>query len=99
MGRPTPDLHDIAAHIPHARCAAPAAGLGMELEAEIDPNLIAWQKSFHDERIRDSYQSAATLAYVRNNALNHGLVNDPLAWPWSSLRFPELTNAIEPWLD
>ena len=55
---------------------------------------IAWQKSFHDEILRDTPQRDAALAYVRGNAARHGLVTDPADWPWSSLRFPGLVDGF-----
>jgi REP element-mobilizing transposase RayT len=60
---------------------------------------IRLHNGFHEERIRDSYQCSAAMAYVQGNAVNHALAKEFTDWPWSSLRFPELTDVIEPWLD
>lgn len=58
-----------------------------------------WQRSFHDERIRNLAQCSAALAYVQGNAMKHGLTDDLLSWPWTSLHFPELLDPMEIWLD
>jgi REP element-mobilizing transposase RayT len=57
--------------------------------------VIAWQKSFHDERIRDAEQQSNALAYVQYNAWRHGLTGEPNGWPWSSLHFPYLLSPVE----
>ncbi len=60
---------------------------------------IAWQKSFFDERIRDSRQCGMAMAYVQGNAMHHSLVTGILDWPWTSLHFPHLLDEMEMWLD
>ena len=65
----------------------------------IDPSLIYWQKSFYDERIRNSVQRSAALSYVQGNAMRHGLVSEITDWPWTSLHFPELLDPMDVWLD
>lgn len=58
---------------------------------------IAWQKSFHDEKIETDSQRENVLAYVRCNAWKHGFVQDPNDWRWSSLKYPHLINAVQIW--
>lgn len=58
-----------------------------------------WQNGFFDERIQTSDQRATALAYVQGNAMKHGLVTDILDWPWTSLHFEHLLDAMEIWLD
>lgn len=58
-----------------------------------------WQRSFHDERIRNLSQCSAAIAYVQGNAMKHGLTSDLLSWPWTSLHFPELLDPMEIWLE
>ncbi|MDO8468667.1 MAG: transposase [Candidatus Peribacter sp.] len=60
---------------------------------------IHWQNGFHDERIRDAVQRSNALTYVQYNAWRHGLTADPEGWLWSSLRFPDLIDLTEVWLD
>lgn len=61
----------------------------------IESDDICWQKSFHDELIRDAAQRSNALTYVQFNAWRHGLTDDPEGWPWSSLRFPQLLDSTE----
>jgi REP element-mobilizing transposase RayT len=74
-------------------------GSSATISVGIDPSLVYWQKSFHDERIRDSQQRSATLAYIQGNAMKHGLVTNITDWPWTSLHFPELLDPMDVWLE
>ena len=38
-------------------------------------SFTGWQRSFHDERVRNEQQLQAAMHYVLNNAMNHGLAN------------------------
>ncbi len=60
---------------------------------------IAWQHGFHDEHIQDGRQCSAAMGYVQGNAMKHGLVDDIMQWPWSSLQYPHLLDPMELWLD
>lgn len=55
---------------------------------------IRWQHGFHDEHVRDGDQFSNALRYVRQNALNHGLVSMAADWPWSSIAFPHLLDEL-----
>ncbi len=56
-----------------------------------------WQKSFFDERIRDGRQYSAAIGYVHGNAVKHGLCREVLDWPWCSLHFSHLVDAMDVW--
>ena len=43
-----------------------------------------WQRRFWEHAIRDETEFHAALAYCRDNPLKHGLVADPMQWPYSS---------------
>ncbi len=58
---------------------------------------IAWQKGFHDERIRDQKQYSTALNYVQGNAMKHGLVSDIIDWPWTSIHFAHAIDPPELW--
>lgn len=60
---------------------------------------IFWQAGFHDERLRNNTQRGNALVYVKHNAFRHGLVPEPVDWPWTSLHFSERIDKPEPWLD
>jgi REP element-mobilizing transposase RayT len=62
-------------------------------------NTIAWQKGYYDERIRDGRQFSTAIHYVQGNGMRHGLVEDIIDWPWSSIHFPKLIDPCEVWLD
>jgi len=49
-------------------------------------NYQFWQQDNHPLLIKDDTQYAQTLEYIHNNPVNSGLVDDPLAYPWSSAR-------------
>ncbi len=58
---------------------------------------IGWQENFYDERIRDEQQRSNALAYVQGNAMKHGLVQEILDWPWTSLHFPSKLDLLDIW--
>ena len=41
-----------------------------------------WQRSFWDYQLRNGDSYDVKWLYVRNNAVRHGLVNDPDEWPF-----------------
>ncbi|MDP2788113.1 MAG: transposase [Pseudomonadota bacterium] len=62
-----------------------------------------WQRRFWEHRIRDEADWRRHLDYIHYNPVKHGHVNDPWAWPHSSLRkcaargwYPEGWGASEP---
>ncbi|MEQ1849245.1 MAG: transposase [Candidatus Peribacteraceae bacterium] len=63
-----------------------------------DVPMIRWQKSFHDERIRDSRQRSTVIGYVQYNAVHHRLVKDITDWPWTSLHCPDVLDPMEVWI-
>lgn len=83
----------------HNRGRYGSSATGLTGSMEIDLSLIFWQKSFHDERIRNAQQRSSALAYVQGNAMKHGLVTNITDWPWASLHFPELLDPMDVWLD
>lgn len=58
---------------------------------------IGWQENFYDERIRDGAQRSTALAYVQGNGMKHGLVQNILDWPWTSLHFPSVLDPMDIW--
>jgi putative transposase len=48
-----------------------------------------WQRRFYDHVIRDAADFQTRLSYVHGNPVRAGLVEEPVAYPWSSLRFWE----------
>ncbi|OGJ55572.1 hypothetical protein A3D88_00215 [Candidatus Peribacteria bacterium RIFCSPHIGHO2_02_FULL_52_16] len=58
---------------------------------------IAWQKSFYEERIRDSAQRSHALSYIRTNPVHHDLCASIEDWPWLSDHFPRLLDPMEIW--
>jgi putative transposase len=48
-----------------------------------------WQRRFYDHVIRDATDLRTKLAYLHKNPVRAELVDDPLAYPWSSCRFWE----------
>lgn len=55
---------------------------------------FAWQRSFHLRGLTDDRAIAAALAYVQHNALHHHVVDDTAHWPWSSVHYPHLVDAM-----
>jgi putative transposase len=45
-----------------------------------------WQRRYWEHTIRDDRDYAAHTDYVHFNPVKHGLVDEPLEWPFSSLR-------------
>ena len=74
-------------------------GSSAAIEGGLIETKARWQRSFYDERIRSLAQCSSTIGYVQGNAMKHGLTNDLLSWPWTSLRFPELLDPMEIWLN
>jgi putative transposase len=66
-------------------------------ESHDSPLRSLWQKSFYDERIRDTEQCLRALQYVRGNAFKHALSPTPEAWPWSYIHFADRLDPIELW--
>jgi len=62
------------------------------MNIDIDPWEIRWQKSFHDELIRDDRQWYAAMEYVQRNAVRHGLVQTEEEWPWRSGQFTDVVD-------
>ena len=60
-------------------------------------DVIAWQKGFHDERIRDPEQRSHALSYIRTNPIHHNLCTSVEEWPWVSDHFPHLLDPMEIW--
>lgn len=52
--------------------------------------IARFQKSFHSNHISSERELENALSYVHYNAHRHGLVENPLDWPWSSLKYPDL---------
>ncbi len=48
-----------------------------------------WQRRFYDHVIRDEKDWQERVAYVHANPLTAGLVEDPVAYAWSSCRYWE----------
>jgi len=48
----------------------------------INPRLFRWQKSFRDHIIRNGRDFDNHLDYIYNNAVKHGLADEPEHWPW-----------------
>ncbi len=44
-----------------------------------------WQRRFWEYTIRDDADLANHLRYIRDNPVKHGLVSDPVQWPFSSI--------------
>ena len=49
-------------------------------------NYQFWRQDNHPLIIKDDIQYSKTLDYIHNNPVNSGLVDDSLAYPWSSAR-------------
>ena len=49
-------------------------------------NFQFWQQDNHPIEIRDQEQYNKTLDYIHNNPVNSGLVDETVAYPWSSAR-------------
>lgn len=47
---------------------------------------ILWQEGYHDEIIRNEKQMLATIAYIHNNPMKSGLVENPEEYEFSSCR-------------
>jgi len=43
-----------------------------------------WQRRFWEHLIRDEQDMKNHLDYIHSNPVKHGLVQDPIDWPWSS---------------
>jgi len=60
-----------------------------------------WQARYWEHRVRDEDEWFAYRDYIHLNPVRHGLVDDPLAWPWSSvhrhLRLGWLSNDWTSW--
>ena len=57
-----------------------------------------WQKSFRDHIIRNGRDFDNHLDYIYNNAVKHGLADEPEAWPWMwvyGMSLPSLTETSE----
>ena len=54
-----------------------------------------WQKGFHDVRLTEIKQVRAAMLYVQKNAQGHELVAEAVNWPWSSLQFPKMIDALD----
>lgn len=60
-----------------------------------DPAAI-WQSRFYDRILRTRREFDETLAYIHENPLRKGIVDDPLAWNWSGARwFADRSGPIE----
>ena len=65
-----------------------------------------WERHYRDYRIGGDDEYAALIDYVHSNPMRHGLCDDPVDWPWSSLhRFvaagfprPAMPPAALPWM-
>lgn len=44
-----------------------------------------WQQRYWEHRIRSESELYAYRDYIHLNPVKHGLVDDPMAWPWSSV--------------
>jgi putative transposase len=43
-----------------------------------------WQRRFWEHHLRDDADRATHMRFCRNDPVRHGLVDDPLLWPYSS---------------
>jgi putative transposase len=48
-----------------------------------------WQRRFYDHVVRGDEDWYAQVSYLHTNPVRAGLVEDPVAYPWSSCRFWE----------
>lgn len=53
-----------------------------------------WQKRFHETAILDEGQFRRALDHCRLNPVRHGLVQDPMLWPYSSFAKAHAPNRL-----
>ncbi len=67
-------------------------GSGVGVERSVTPAMRAkgnrgvWQQRFWEHTIRDDADFAGHMNYIHYNAVKHGHVNCPHAWPFSTFR-------------
>ncbi len=93
---PAAEVRNLRTVYGSGRYGSSAAGNNDRIE--VDDWIVGWQKSFHDERIRDARQCSTAFGYIQGNGMKHGLVAEIEDWPWSSLHFPEIIDPCDVWL-
>lgn len=54
-----------------------------------------WQHSFHSHPIEGDLTRSNILRYIQYNAFRHQLVDEPDAWPWSSLKYEDDLDSLD----
>ncbi len=59
-------------------------GFSFRMKRELGYGGEVWEKSFHDHRVRDAADYAASRKYIYDNPVRRGLASSPQEFPFSS---------------
>ncbi|MBU1190862.1 MAG: transposase [Gammaproteobacteria bacterium] len=68
-----------------ARFSRLLAGSGAALQQNVKGEYHLWQRRYWDHTIRDDQDRQHHADHIHYNPVNHGLVDKPTAWPYSSI--------------
>lgn len=71
--------------------------IGRKTQGDLAVQRCAWQPGFYETRIRSAKQFRFITAYVEENPVRAGLVNNPSDWKWSSAHPSYQRIVSKPW--